>query len=140
MTAYDEIDLVCPKCHGLELKEVSRYIGTTDVRVFIDKMTGERHIDYPYGETDIDWDSGEHLTEDEAIQCQNCLWQGDEQDLVVAPDEPEPDDSWLVWRDPHMDGSHTVSVKKYPDGRPGTVTTTVPAGYEIRPIPGWWKP
>jgi len=37
----------------------------------------------------------------------------------------------IVRSEPHMDSSHTVSVEKYFDGRRGTVTVTVPAGYVL---------
>jgi len=53
------------------------------------------------------------------------------------------DPGWLVARTPHMDGSHTLSVLKYDDGRPGTAHAVVPAGYEllrIGDVPPWMRP
>lgn len=37
----------------------------------------------------------------------------------------------IVASEPHMDSSNTVSVEKHYDGRPGTVSVRVPAGYVL---------
>lgn len=55
---------------------------------------------------------------DEAIADAVLAW-------LMSADHP-----WVRGSEPHMDGSHTVTVAKYPD-RPGTVGVRVPAGYVL---------
>lgn len=50
-------------------------------------------------------------------------------DWLKSADKP-----WVCGSEPHMDGSHTVCVAKYHDGRPGTVTVRVPAGYVLAKV------
>ena len=64
--------------------------------------------------------------------CNWCLGAGIRTvvtDVEVTMGDRGP--KWVRSSEPHMDGSHTISVDKYQDGRPGIVNVRVPAGYGL---------
>lgn len=82
MTAFDEIDLVCPLCGSAEFYSSEVLIGSAAFTAIIDKMTGERHINWS-GHTDVDWDSSQTTS----LVCSNCGMDFDsENDFVTAED------------------------------------------------------
>lgn len=76
----------------------------------------------------------------EAIQAERERYEQNVNERVaeaVRADRHPTDPWWLKGADPHMDGSYTMSVAKYPD-KPGTVTATVPAGYVLVNVMDEW--